>query len=114
MAAWLDKGGEGKGKTILIVLGSHFRLDEKEVRAMMAALQCVLEKRQDLQVLWKLVPYDAHEGAKGDLEKMVQQMKGRMRVVDWLKADPPALLQSGYVGAFVHHGGGNSYHESLG
>jgi hypothetical protein len=110
--AWMEKGG--KGKTILIVLGSHFRFDEREVRAMMSALEDVLSVRRDLQVLWKLVPYDAHEGAKADLEAMQVRMQGRVKVVDWLEVDPPALLQSGYVGAFVHHGGGNSYHEALG
>jgi UDP:flavonoid glycosyltransferase YjiC (YdhE family) len=111
MAAWLAKGG--KGKTIMVVLGSLFRFDEAEVRKMMSAVAEVLRKRQDMQVLWKLAPDAAHEGARGDLESMVQRLEGRLTVVDWLRADPAALLQTGYIGAAVHHGGANSYHEAL-
>ena len=112
LARWLARGG--KGKTILTVLGSHFRFDEREVRQMMEALEVVLETRKDLQVLWKLVPDVAHDGAKADLAAMAKRLDGRMRVTEWLKVDPPALLQSGYVGVSVHHGGANSYFEALG
>ena len=112
LAAWLEKGGEGK--TILVVLGSMFAFDEREVREMMCALKDVLAMREDVQALWKLVPDEAHAGAKDNLAGLVNELDGRLRVVDWLKADPPALLSSGYVGAVVHHGGGNSYHEALG
>jgi hypothetical protein len=116
--AWLaqscNDGRHGKGKTILINLGSHFKLDEREVREMMAALKVVLEKRQDLQVLWKLIPDPHNAGAAEDLERLNRQLGGRLRVAGWLQVDPPALLETGFVGVLVHHGGGNSYHEALG
>lgn len=77
----------------------------------------VLEKRKDLQVLWKLMPDAAHAEARVELEAWSAKEggeDGRVKVVDWLKADPPALMQEGWIGAFAHHGGGNSYHESIG
>ena len=109
---WLEAAG--KGRTVLISLGSHFRVDEKDVRALMAALEGLMVERQDVRVLWKLVPEQAHTGALDDLEKMVQNYEGRLQVVQWLNVDPAALLQSGWVRGYVHHGGGNSYHEALG
>jgi hypothetical protein len=105
--------GAGKGKTVLIALGSHVRLDEAEGRAMRQALRAVLTARPDIKVLWKLVPDEAPTYALSDLDELVKEMDGRLRVPQWLEADPAALLQSGYIGAFVHHGGGNSYHEAL-
>lgn len=116
LARWLDQsgGGAGKGKTVLIALGSHVRLDEREVRAMMGAVKMLLLARQDVQVLWKLVPDPAHTGALTGLGELLETLRGRLQVTEWLQADPAALLQSGYISAFVHHGGGNSYHEALG
>jgi hypothetical protein len=114
--AWLARGGNGQGagKTLLIVLGSHFRFDAREVRAMMTAVKALMEQRKDVQVLWKLKPDDAHAEASSELRGWIKGAEGRVRVVDWLEVDPPALMQTGCIGAFVHHGGGNSYQEAIG
>lgn len=111
LSAWLEKGG--KGKTILIVLGSHVRLDDRETSDMASALKDVLQKRQDLQVLWKLMPCEENKRAREQLDQVDEGLQGRLRVVDWLNLDPPAILETGCVGTLVHHGGGNSYHEAI-
>lgn len=82
--AWLDQKGKGKGKTILINLGSHFKLDEREVREMMRALEALLRQREDLQVLWKLIPDPHNAGANEDLQRLDEELGGRLKTVDWL------------------------------
>jgi hypothetical protein len=114
LAEWLDQGGHGLGKTILIALGSHFRFDAAEVRAMLQAIEVVLVRRPDVRVLWKLMPDDAHLNARADIQAVVKKTQGRLRVTDWLRTGPQALLHTGYIGAFVNHGGGNSFHEAIG
>lgn len=37
----------------------------------------------------------------------------RLKISSWLTADPTAILKSGNVVAFVHHGGANCYHEAV-
>jgi hydrogenase maturation factor len=38
---------------------------------------------------------------------------GVVRVVDWLEAEPMAVLESGVVVCAVHHGGANSFLEAV-
>ncbi|WVQ81036.1 hypothetical protein IAT38_003143 [Cryptococcus sp. DSM 104549] len=93
--------------TVLIVLGSFFLYRESYAREMLAAARVLLEKRKDIQVLWKLQKY-------GDYDLEGTEVDGRrLKVVKWLEADPFALLQTGNVVCFVNHGGSNSYHEGL-
>ncbi|KAI0687509.1 hypothetical protein C8Q76DRAFT_788342 [Earliella scabrosa] len=100
--AWLSQR-----PTVLIVLGSHVRLSEEAAGHIYRSLQHLLEARKDVQVLWKLQKQDNYElrglASYGD----------RIVLVDWLRRDPIAILRTGYVVCFVHHGGSNSYHEAL-
>jgi hypothetical protein len=79
---------------------------------MVAALADVLDKT-DVQILWKYKPL---EDIEWDWEGALRPLFGNDRIrieVGWLSIDPPALLQSGNIAAFVTHGGANAYHEGL-
>ena len=65
-----------------------------------------------VQFLWKMRKHG--EYSDDFLEPLRPHLEsGRIRIVDWLKADPPALLESGAIAVSVHHGGSNCYHEAL-
>ncbi|WVQ85739.1 hypothetical protein IAT38_007906 [Cryptococcus sp. DSM 104549] len=93
---------------VLISLGTLFLWKEDDARHMLVAIRVFLEKRTDVQVLWKLAPFGKYE-----LEG-TEEVGGRLRIVEWLVADPMAILETGNVVCFVNHGGSNSYHEGLG
>lgn len=109
MWEWLNKEGM---ETVLISLGTHFRLDEQQAEAVWAGVKAMLDARADVQVLWKLCKKGRYE--IGDKEEMERYGFGnRVRVVEWLESEPVDLLRSGKMGMVVHHGGSNSYHEAL-
>ncbi|WVQ85731.1 hypothetical protein IAT38_007898 [Cryptococcus sp. DSM 104549] len=103
LAAWVKQR-----PTVFVMLGSMYTWREDAAKEMLAALRVLLDKRKDLQVLWKLMKYGEYE-----LDG-IEEAGERMRVVDWLEAEPAAVLHTGNVVCFVHHGGSNSYHEALG
>jgi hypothetical protein len=74
----------------------------------------LLEKRRDIQVLWKSRPQRGQERRDDEfLDEILGGVvkEGRVRIREWLEADPVAILQSGCVVAFVNHGGANSFFE---
>ncbi|KAK4684396.1 hypothetical protein P7C73_g5781, partial [Tremellales sp. Uapishka_1] len=75
--------------TVLVALGSHWRMDAEAAHDMLVALRVLMEKRKDR---WR---------SRG------------LRIVQWLDVDPIALLRTGHVVCVVNHGGSNSYHEAL-
>ncbi|WRT70539.1 uncharacterized protein IL334_007537 [Kwoniella shivajii] len=96
-----------KRPTVLIVLGTHYKMSEKSAFNMLYSIRILLEKRQDIQVLWKLqkqseFTINSHESEND-----------RIKIVEWLKPDPLSVLKTGNVICFVNHGGSNSYHEGL-
>ncbi|TYJ58956.1 hypothetical protein B9479_000394 [Cryptococcus floricola] len=93
--------------TVMVVLGSHFLTREPVANNMIAAFRVLLDKRRDIQILWKLRKYGEYE-LQG-----LEEVGDRLRVVDWLDADPLAVLETGNVICSVNHGGSNSYHEAL-
>ena len=95
--------------TVLIVLGSVVDLDDEALTIVWTACRVLLDRRKDLQILWKLQRLDSV------IDKLtgLDEAGDRMRIVTWLKADPVALLRTGNVICFVSHGGSNSYHEAL-
>lgn len=38
----------------------------------------------------------------------------QVRIVNWLKADPVSILESGHIVCSVHHGDSNTYREAIG
>nr|XP_019051253.1 hypothetical protein I302_01702 [Kwoniella bestiolae CBS 10118]OCF30183.1 hypothetical protein I302_01702 [Kwoniella bestiolae CBS 10118] len=98
-----------KRPTVLIVLGTHYRTSREFAENMLISIRILLEKRKDVQVLWKLQKY----GHFDLTESLGEDRDDRLRIVDWLKPDPLAILKTGNVVCFVNHGGSNSYHEGL-
>ncbi|KAL7421422.1 hypothetical protein Q5752_004308 [Cryptotrichosporon argae] len=96
--AWLKQG-----PTVLVSLGSHWRLTLEQAREVRAALDALLETRKGVQVLWKLQLLGEDRVPSSD----------RLRVVDWLEADPAAIVRHENAVCSVSHGGSNSYHEAL-
>lgn len=122
LLAWLEQG-----PTVLINLGSHIRMDDAMAREFAGGLKVLLDSRPDVQVLWKLKksgglgirPSGKSESDGGNVTadslKAIEKeiVDGRVKVEEWLSVDPVAVLQSGHVACSVHHGGSNSFHESL-
>ena len=106
LTAWLKKGN-----TVLVNLGSLAASDASSTRELAKGLRVVLDRRQDLQVLWKL---SSERYSDDSLTQILSKeiAEGRVRIVNWLVADPLAILQSGHVVCSVHHGGANSYYEA--
>jgi UDP:flavonoid glycosyltransferase YjiC (YdhE family) len=107
MEEWLKRG-----PTLVISLGTHALLSHKSTQEMALALETLLDSRPDLQILWKLKHDAAGSGAEctESLREVIDT--GRMRLVDWIKADLVAVLASRNVIGVVHHGGANSFFEA--
>jgi hypothetical protein len=101
LAAWVSRR-----PTVLIVLGSHFIQDPAHAAATLGAIKMLFAKRDDVQVLWKWRNLGnwALPGAEA--------LGDRLRIVNWMQADPTSVLHYG-VACSVNHGGSNSYHEAL-
>jgi hypothetical protein len=126
--AWLKRG-----PTVFISLGTHRYMDEDEALEMAATLRQVIdaaEKRKEgsiggvpgkLQVLWKLKrakptyspTYEAGPGSK--VYRALQDLleADRIRILDWVKPEPSAVLQTGTVVCSINHGGANSFHDAV-
>ncbi|KAM0430037.1 hypothetical protein ACHAPT_006043 [Fusarium lateritium] len=109
------------GPTVYINLGSMCKIDEQQAIEMAFAVKSVMDKyrilsKRPLQVLWKLKTHetiDTKEGSKmrGILGLEIEQ--DQVRIVDWVVAEPIAILQTGHVVCSVHHGGANSFNEAV-
>lgn len=86
-------------------------MPESSARAMVLALKEVFEKT-NVQVLWKLVKRDEYSD---DFKQIVQSYidSDRLRITKWLTVDPFAILETGNIAAFMHHGGSNCFHEGV-
>jgi len=75
------------------------------------------QEKPRLQVLWKLSRWGEFDvdvpGCKiyDVLEK--EMGEGRVRIEDWIAAEPHSVLLSGKVVCSVNHGGANSFFEAL-
>ena len=115
LAQWLSAG---KGRTVLINLGTHAVSDpgmaENLAKGISAAIQHERDQGRAIQVLWKLKLGTGMDEVNKILQAELgnEMQAGRLRVVDWLTVDPLALLKEGNVVCSVHHGGANSFYES--
>ncbi|KAL2010962.1 hypothetical protein VTN00DRAFT_3680 [Thermoascus crustaceus] len=84
----------GAGPIVVVNLGTHFLFDASQARALATGLKAVLERKPDLQVLWKLKSaaggsvFTDHEEVLGEENKAE-----RVRIEKWLKPDPIVILQ---------------------
>lgn len=106
LASWLKQR-----PTVLINLGSHVDYSESDSIEMIGALKRVLDQT-DVQVLWK---FNKRSPFSDDFLKPVAEhiKSGRFRLEKWIKVDIAAVLRSGDIALFVHHGGANSFYEGL-
>ncbi|KAK0620512.1 hypothetical protein B0T14DRAFT_546357 [Immersiella caudata] len=123
LAVWLRQA-----PTVYVNLGTHMFLDEDMAVEMAVALRIALDavvailwrdkKLKGLQVLWKLNRKGEYEvGKKGckvwDVLGERMMLSGRVKVVEWFEAEPTAVLEGGRVVCAVHHGGANSFLETV-
>ncbi|KAK3938142.1 hypothetical protein QBC46DRAFT_460426 [Diplogelasinospora grovesii] len=121
-AKWL-----ARGPTLYINLGTHAALNERFAAEMATAIRIVLDHARSvlwrdkrlagLQVLWKLTKegeYEVLEPGSAIYKILGREIrKGTVRVVDWIEAEPTAVLETQTVICAVHHGGANSFLETL-
>lgn len=124
LQSWLERA-----PTVLINLGTHIRMDDTMAREFAAGLKIALDRKPDLQILWKLktsgglaMPSKVKSGSgfqgegikKESLNAISEEVSSdRVKIVEWMSADPLAVLQTGHIVCSVHHGGSNSFHEAL-
>lgn len=110
LMTWL---ASSEDKTILVNLGSVYHYSEIRAKLLAEALAKVLERAKGSKIVWKFRKEGEFDetAALKPLEPFIKQ--GRAQVVAWLEVDPSSLLESGHIDLFVHHGGGNSYHEAI-
>ncbi|KAK8127182.1 2-hydroxyacylsphingosine 1-beta-galactosyltransferase [Apiospora sp. TS-2023a] len=109
LAAWLAKG---RGKTLLVNLGSSISVySPKQASTMAAAIRATLDKHTDAQVLWKMLNARNRTEELKPLSDLVAG--GRVKISGWIDVDPVSLLETGDILASVHHGGSNCYHEAI-
>ncbi|KAK5999129.1 Glycosyltransferase sdnJ [Cladobotryum mycophilum] len=118
LAGWL-----AQGPTILLNLGSLCKINEDRAIEMALALRTVLDKASEqswgasLQVLWKLSKigeYKVVEPGATIYHILEEELKtDRVRIVNWVQAQPISILQSGHIVCSIHHGGANSYNEAI-
>ena len=110
LAEWL-----AKAPTVLINLGSV--TDYSELRAVeMAKAIDVLLQNTNVQVLWKFnkrVYSDKRAAFSTDFLGSLKD-NPRLRMENWIKIDPAAMMKTGNIIASIHHGGANCYHEAVG
>jgi hypothetical protein len=127
LATWLKRG-----PTVFISLGTHRCMTtEDEALEMAGAIHQLLEAWKQkgsgagvpgkLQVLWKLMTANTGETATYEtgpgtrVYTLLQEAldSDRVRIVDWVKPQPSAVLQAGTVVCSINHGGANSFHDAL-
>ncbi len=129
LASWL-----ARGPTIYINLGTHLAATPKEAADMARAVCHLLDradeagygggKTQQLQVLWKLKrkvfkdesqDVNDYSGAWQEMRDVIGRLvdADRVRITNWVTAEPKSVLQSHHVVCSVNHGGASSFHEAL-
>lgn len=110
MEQWLQQR-----PTVLVNLGSHIIFDAAFAQEFATGLRVLLDRRPDIQVLWKLKTQgQTREQLHAALAVIGEEItNGRVRIENWLPAQPIAILESGNVICMIHHGGANSYHEAI-
>ncbi|APA10835.1 hypothetical protein sscle_07g056050 [Sclerotinia sclerotiorum 1980 UF-70] len=98
--------------TILINLGSSVNYDEPAATEMAKSIKILLEN-STIQVLWKF--NKRHEFSDQFLDILSSDLQSqRVKITNWIKVDPAALLETGNIILSVHHGGANCFHEAIG
>ncbi|KAG7287512.1 hypothetical protein NEMBOFW57_007024 [Staphylotrichum longicolle] len=120
---WLRAGPQPGGGVVYINLGTHVFFDEGMVEEMAGAVRVLLDGARErgvegVRVLWKIPRRSGEEKLDGTGEVVESVLgeeveKGVVKVVEWVDAEPSAVLETGMVVCAVHHGGANSFLESV-
>jgi hypothetical protein len=127
LLAWLRRG-----PTLYINLGTYLMVTTDEATVLAKALKDVLDKADSngyggntrLQIIWKLLRKGSDGKRSHSKEwngpwKQIRDVIGsemdadRVRITDWLVAEPKSILESGFVFCSVNHGGASSFNEAL-
>ncbi|KAL7948055.1 glycosyltransferase family 1 protein [Trichoderma barbatum] len=118
LADWL-----AEGRTVYVNMGSVVKVSEEQAIEMAKALKKVMDtfdsqsEKGRLQVLWKLKKkgkYSVYEPTCTIAQILRHEFAhDRVRVVDWIQAEPTSILRTGHVICSVHHGGANSFNEAI-
>ena len=108
LARWL-----ARRPSVVINLGTLQRFDESSARSMLGAIELLLDKVENVQVLWKMMPLRDGDAWVDEMKKRLAAEGGRVRVEKWISAEMVAVLASETVILAVHHGGASSYHEAI-
>ncbi|KAI0505116.1 hypothetical protein F5B22DRAFT_538212 [Xylaria bambusicola] len=107
LTAWLSRA-----PTVLINLGSLFTYKEEHAKTMALAIASILAET-NVQVIWKMKKEGAYSDADVFLPVQKYIEKGRLKISEWLGANPVSLLGTGHIIASIHHGGANCYNEAI-
>jgi hypothetical protein len=108
LARWL-----ARRPTVVINLGTLQRFDESSAGSMLGAIELLLDKVENVQVLWKMMPLRDEDAWVDEMKKRLAAEGGRVRFEKWISAEMAAVLASETVIVAVHHGGATSYHEAI-
>ena len=106
LTQWLDRG-----KTVMMCMGTHYHHTESQFRAVINGFLSAVDHDSGVQFFWKL-------SGKDRFEHLIEELlaspgdRERFRIVDWIHADPSAVMNHPNVVVYVHHGGANSYYEA--
>lgn len=103
---WLEKK-----PTVLINLGSHVNGSVEFNRNIATGVRILLSRNPNIQVLWKLKP--TRLGPEHAIPEILAPVADRVKLVKWLNAEPHSILRSGHIIASAHHGGANTWYESI-
>lgn len=106
LARWLDQG-----ETVMMCMGTHYHYTESQIHAVIDGFLSAVSRDSSIQFFWKLSAKDRFEGV---IDKLLANPKDRerFRIVDWIDADPAAVMEHPNVVVSIHHGGANSYYEA--
>ncbi|OBT64999.1 hypothetical protein VE03_05701 [Pseudogymnoascus sp. 23342-1-I1] len=107
LASWL-----ARRPTVVINLGSLYKFTEDSAKSMLGAIEHLLEKIKDVQVLWKMSAEREEDDWVSEMRELAYSDQ-RVRIEKWITAEPAAVLATDTVVLSVHHGGASSYHETI-
>ncbi|KAK3899392.1 hypothetical protein C8A05DRAFT_36984 [Staphylotrichum tortipilum] len=118
LAGWLEQAEAG---VVYINLGTHVFYGEGLAGEVARAVRVLLDRvaGKGVRVLWKIPRGPGKDGGVFGEGSVVERVlggelrEGTVRVVEWLEAEPAAVLAVGTVVCAVHHGGANSFLESV-
>ncbi|KAK3400338.1 hypothetical protein B0T20DRAFT_478186 [Sordaria brevicollis] len=123
LSSWLSQGG----MTVYVNLGTHVVFDEAGQRDMAQALKILLDvangtlrrdtdtRLRGLKILWKVPGFGKDSQEESPIYSILGPdiESGDVRIVNWFQAEPTAILQSSNLVCAVHHGGANSFLETV-